>query len=486
MNPDHAAPGSSSLERQSSHGYASSAESDAKRPGGSSSSSGKKRASRAGTRSVTTLSTAQLERKRANDREAQRAIRQRTKDHIEGLELAVSELRGSQESHERLVAATAQRNRELEAENVFLRTKLGDGGYGGGAGLTRGVEGNRHSDAGLLTVQATSPTTQPAAPGSGIPRPGSTSTVRSLSVTTASSRSRHGSFQQQQQQQQHSGLLPAAPGSAVMASEPSVMTGSMPLTTWRSQDGMAGLHGGSQARSYAAELSHAQMPAAYPTAHPGDRPEWAGPSPQYAYPAAPEHRRLQHYGQPPQAQVPAPQSTPIPQHYVPAALYPHTPPPPTPLSQQQALQPPQLPQAEFQGMAVSSPGYSVAHPQPQPQPQQHSVYRPHALQQHAAYPHTQPQQSPYPQPQPPYPQALPPPPSSQAYPPAAPKHMEAMPGVVDYHHHHPAPPLGGGHLQPQQPQYALQQQQQPPVHPPMQYRDDGRGRAYGLGQYSPG
>ena len=35
----------------------------------------KKRPSRAGTRSVNTLSATQLERKRANDREAQRAIR---------------------------------------------------------------------------------------------------------------------------------------------------------------------------------------------------------------------------------------------------------------------------------------------------------------------------------------------------------------------------------------------------------------------------
>ena len=51
-----------------------------------SNSSGKKRTSRAGTRSVSSLSAAQLERKRANDRDAQRAIRQRTKDHIDSLE----------------------------------------------------------------------------------------------------------------------------------------------------------------------------------------------------------------------------------------------------------------------------------------------------------------------------------------------------------------------------------------------------------------
>lgn len=49
-------------------------------------------ASRAGTRSVSTLTPAQLQRKRANDREAQRAIRQRNKEHIENLERRIEEL----------------------------------------------------------------------------------------------------------------------------------------------------------------------------------------------------------------------------------------------------------------------------------------------------------------------------------------------------------------------------------------------------------
>ena len=52
----------------------------------------KLRGSRAGARSVNTLTAAQLERKRANDRESQRTIRQRTKDHIEALEKQVMEL----------------------------------------------------------------------------------------------------------------------------------------------------------------------------------------------------------------------------------------------------------------------------------------------------------------------------------------------------------------------------------------------------------
>lgn len=125
MNPD-AVSSQMPLEKATSRqGYVSPGSETRK----SSTSSGKKRASRAGTRSVTTLSAAQLERKRANDREAQRAIRQRTKDHIDHLERTVNDLRGSQEQHEKIVHVTQQRNRELEEENAFLRSKLGEAGF---------------------------------------------------------------------------------------------------------------------------------------------------------------------------------------------------------------------------------------------------------------------------------------------------------------------------------------------------------------------
>lgn len=77
----------------------------------------RRRTSRAGTRSVTTLSTAQLERKRANDREAQRAIRQRTKSHIDELERKIAD------TDERLNTAL-QRNAFLESENASLRSRL--------------------------------------------------------------------------------------------------------------------------------------------------------------------------------------------------------------------------------------------------------------------------------------------------------------------------------------------------------------------------
>lgn len=111
------------LERSQSHGYASSGSEQPKKSGTS-----KKRASRAGTRSVSTLSAAQLERKRANDREAQRAIRQRTKDHIDSLENTISDLRRSQDANEKVSVATRQRNRELEEENAYMRMKLSEAG----------------------------------------------------------------------------------------------------------------------------------------------------------------------------------------------------------------------------------------------------------------------------------------------------------------------------------------------------------------------
>ncbi|KAK2623632.1 hypothetical protein QTJ16_006813 [Diplocarpon rosae] len=79
----------------------------------------RKKGSRGGKRSVTHLSKAQLARKRANDREAQRNIRQRTKEHIENLERKVKELEqsGLASSIERVL----KRNRELEDEVERLR-----------------------------------------------------------------------------------------------------------------------------------------------------------------------------------------------------------------------------------------------------------------------------------------------------------------------------------------------------------------------------
>ncbi|KFH40378.1 hypothetical protein ACRE_089600 [Hapsidospora chrysogenum ATCC 11550] len=79
---------------------------------------------RKGTRSVSTLTPAQLARKRANDREAQRAIRARTKEHIERLEAELDELR-SERQRDQTVQELLLRNKMLEQELKSLRESMG-------------------------------------------------------------------------------------------------------------------------------------------------------------------------------------------------------------------------------------------------------------------------------------------------------------------------------------------------------------------------
>ncbi|KAI1372911.1 hypothetical protein F4677DRAFT_238381 [Hypoxylon crocopeplum] len=79
---------------------------------------------RKGTRSVSTLTPAQLARKRANDREAQRAIRARTKEHIENLEREIEELR-SQHGRDQTIQTLLRRNKALEDELRQLRGSMG-------------------------------------------------------------------------------------------------------------------------------------------------------------------------------------------------------------------------------------------------------------------------------------------------------------------------------------------------------------------------
>lgn len=81
---------------------------------------GRKRESRAGTRKVTSLTPDQLSRKRANDREAQRTIRRRTKQHIEQLEQQVAALSAKGEHMDHVL----QHNAALEAEIAHLRSQL--------------------------------------------------------------------------------------------------------------------------------------------------------------------------------------------------------------------------------------------------------------------------------------------------------------------------------------------------------------------------
>lgn len=69
-------------------------------------------------------STAQRERKRARDRDAQRAIRQKTSDRIVRLENTILELRRSHEANTLEVSALKQRTQALEETNALLRMRL--------------------------------------------------------------------------------------------------------------------------------------------------------------------------------------------------------------------------------------------------------------------------------------------------------------------------------------------------------------------------
>ncbi|KAJ3453716.1 hypothetical protein MRS44_017963 [Fusarium solani] len=72
------------------------------------------------TRGVRTLTPSQLARKRANDREAQRAIRARTKEHIEWLERELK----SEQSRDQTVQELLRRNKALEDELNRLKENM--------------------------------------------------------------------------------------------------------------------------------------------------------------------------------------------------------------------------------------------------------------------------------------------------------------------------------------------------------------------------
>ena len=82
----------------------------------------KRRASTAGSRGVANLTPDQLAKKRANDREAQRAIRERTKGQIETLERRIQELT-SQQPYQDLQHVIRQKE-IVEAENEDIKKRL--------------------------------------------------------------------------------------------------------------------------------------------------------------------------------------------------------------------------------------------------------------------------------------------------------------------------------------------------------------------------
>jgi hypothetical protein len=74
-------------------------------------------------RRASSLTPNQLARKRANDRDSQRAIRVRTKEYIERLEKELEGLK-SRHSHNEIVQELVQKNRALEMELATLKEGL--------------------------------------------------------------------------------------------------------------------------------------------------------------------------------------------------------------------------------------------------------------------------------------------------------------------------------------------------------------------------
>jgi hypothetical protein len=97
-----------------------SADTDTTSPGPFSES--KKRRTGSSSRGVANLTPDQLAKKRANDREAQRAIRERTKNQIESLEQRIRDL-SSQQPYQELQHVLRQREL-LEAENADIKKRL--------------------------------------------------------------------------------------------------------------------------------------------------------------------------------------------------------------------------------------------------------------------------------------------------------------------------------------------------------------------------
>jgi hypothetical protein len=91
------------------------------------SSSGQKRRRTAGgngtsSRGVANLTPEQLARKRANDREAQRAIRERTKNQIDRLNQRIHDLESQQPYHD--LQLVLLEKEAVQAENADIRKRL--------------------------------------------------------------------------------------------------------------------------------------------------------------------------------------------------------------------------------------------------------------------------------------------------------------------------------------------------------------------------
>jgi hypothetical protein len=154
----------------------------------------KRRESRSGTRKVSHLSAEQLERKRANDREAQRSIRQRTKEHIEQLEHQVSvlqarvaELQPRSESFDDLVRQNAALRSEVNRLKQQLGVPIDHPTFAAGGDQPGPFRHGWHMDEGPSNTPNPTTTMLSAFPGSSH----LSNATRAPSAVSASSRSSH-------------------------------------------------------------------------------------------------------------------------------------------------------------------------------------------------------------------------------------------------------------------------------------------------------
>jgi hypothetical protein len=82
----------------------------------------KKRRTGPNSRGVANLTPEQLARKRANDREAQRAIRERTKNQIDTLHQRIRDLESQQPYHD--LQVVLREKEAVQAENADIRKRL--------------------------------------------------------------------------------------------------------------------------------------------------------------------------------------------------------------------------------------------------------------------------------------------------------------------------------------------------------------------------
>ncbi|KAI8630900.1 hypothetical protein F5Y19DRAFT_38807 [Xylariaceae sp. FL1651] len=144
----------------------------------------KKRRTGPGSRGVANLTPEQLAKKRANDREAQRAIRERTKNQIEALENRIRELTSQQPYQE--LQKVIQQKEAVEAENAeirrhlasimaliqpFLLNQQAEGAYASPVPTYVPTHPNQHPPPTSYATHNTSPPRSTASPASGVEPP---------------------------------------------------------------------------------------------------------------------------------------------------------------------------------------------------------------------------------------------------------------------------------------------------------------------------